>query len=162
MDTDIPTQNLTITQPNAQMNVSYAPLMTLLHREDPLINLNYCLLLFNNGDRSGAAKQFAQYQAKMRKQQGKQLELDPEVCVLGGGCSRTVLMYMTFVYTQMEEVSKKLAPIIQLDVEGHEEGEEENMATPEAAAASAREAMEVREAIRGRKESIIVKKTKVL
>ena len=65
----------------------------------------------------------------------------------------------------MEDVSKKLAPIIQLDMEGQDEGDEDKMAEPEApdeTAASAREAMEVREAIRGRKESVIVKKTKVL
>ena len=50
-----------------------------LYREDPLINLNYAVLLFNTGDRSGAAKQFMLYQSKLRKLQGKQPDLDPEV-----------------------------------------------------------------------------------
>lgn len=48
-------------------------------REDPLINLNYSLLLFNSGDKAGAAKQFLQYQSKMRKLDVKQRDMDPEV-----------------------------------------------------------------------------------
>lgn len=75
-------------------------------------------------------------------------------------------------YLQIEEVSKKLAPILQLG-EGHqlENGDsEDKVAEPgvtplETAASNSRsiqEASEVREAIRGRKESVIVKETKVL
>ena len=72
----------------------------------------------------------------------------------------------------MEEVSKKLAPILHLG-EGHhveDDSNEEKSGEPEvpletAAASSSRSALEasdLREAIRGRKESIIVKETKVL
>ena len=51
--------------------------------EDPAINLNYALLLFNSGDRTGAAKQFTQYQSKMRKLHGKSADVDPEVSTAG-------------------------------------------------------------------------------
>ena len=71
---------------------------------------------------------------------------------------------------KMEEVSKKLAPILQVGDGHHSDSEEDKMADsvpapsskPVVAAPSAREKMEVREAIRGRKESVIVKETKVL
>ena len=53
--------------------------MSPLFREDPLINLNYSLLLFNSGDKAAAAKQFLLYQSKMRKLDVKQLDMDPEV-----------------------------------------------------------------------------------
>ena len=65
----------------------------------------------------------------------------------------------------MEEVSKKLAPILQLGDHsdgGEGEGEVVDPEAPSEIATSAEEAMEVREAIRGRKESIIIKETKVL
>ena len=77
-------------------------------------------------------------------------------------------------HTQMEEVSKKLAPILQVG-DNHPTDEEDKMAdvdsgqaatrTSETAAAadpSIQEKMEVREAIWGRKESVIVKGTKIL
>ena len=73
--------------------------------------------------------------------------------------------------SQMEEVSKKLAPILQVGDSHHLE-KEDKMANsgqactiasaPMAAASSIQEKIEVREAIRGRKESVIVKGTKVL
>ena len=70
----------------------------------------------------------------------------------------------------MEEVGKKLAPILQVGDSHHSGNEEDKIADSEqapqasetTAAASVQEKMEVMEAIRGRKESIIVKETKVL
>ena len=73
----------------------------------------------------------------------------------------------------MEMVSKKLAPILQIgdshpsaDDEGEgkmaTDGEATTISDAVAAVPSIEEKMEVREAIRGRKESVIVKGTKVL
>ena len=70
----------------------------------------------------------------------------------------------------MEEVGKKLAPILQVGDSHLSDNEEDKMAdsgeTPTsntmATAPSVEEKMEVREAIRGRKESVIVKDSKVL
>ena len=70
----------------------------------------------------------------------------------------------------MEEIGKKLAPILQIGDSHLSDSEEDKMAdsgeTPTsdtiAAAPLVQEKMDVREAIRGRKESIIVKDSKVL
>ena len=78
-------------------------------------------------------------------------------------------LFLSFSLSQMEEVSKKLAPILQVGDSYHSE-KDDKMAdsgqaptsAPMAAAPSIQEKIEVREAIRGRKESVIVKRTKVL
>ena len=74
----------------------------------------------------------------------------------------------------MEVISKKLAPILQIGESHPSDEDEDKMAMDSsqattttssddvAAVPSMEEKMEVREAIRGRKESVIVKGTKVL
>ena len=67
----------------------------------------------------------------------------------------------------MQEVSKKLAPILQLGVDhqteaDEEEREEDKSKDQQKKEVLVQEATEVREAIRGRKESVIVKDTRVL
>ena len=66
----------------------------------------------------------------------------------------------------MQEVSKKLAPILQLGEDHHDQGEADERGDKtteqQKKEAMVQEASEMREAIRGRKESVIVKDTRVL
>ena len=53
------------------------PLSTSVCREDPLVHLNYAILLYNTDKQSRAAKQFEQFESKFRKY--KPANPDPEV-----------------------------------------------------------------------------------
>jgi len=48
-----------------------------LEKEDPLVHLNYAILLYNTDKQSHAAKQFEQFESKFRKY--KPANPDPEV-----------------------------------------------------------------------------------
>ena len=48
--------------------------------KDPLVYLNYAILLYNHGERRAAAKQFAQFE--MRFQQHTHPNPDDEVCIM--------------------------------------------------------------------------------
>ena len=50
-------------------------------RKDPLVNLNYAIFLYKQGDRKGASKQFAVYEQRM-KQSGQEPDSDVSVLYL--------------------------------------------------------------------------------
>lgn len=50
-----------------------------LYREDATINLNYCIFLYNQGERRAAAQQFSLFEKKWQKAQKVNETVDQEV-----------------------------------------------------------------------------------
>lgn len=52
----------------------------LAYRGNPLINLNYAILLYNQGDKKEAVAQYYEMQRKVHALKESTLDFDPEVC----------------------------------------------------------------------------------
>ena len=55
-------------------------------RKDPSIPLNYAVFLYNAGDKRTAAKQFSQFEQRMKMTKQGQQSLDKEVGAVGYCC----------------------------------------------------------------------------
>lgn len=55
--------------------------LLLYFRRDPLVNMNFAIFLYNQGERKGAAKQFTQFEQKfLALKQSNPNDIDQEVC----------------------------------------------------------------------------------
>lgn len=61
---------------------SLSPTGSFCRRCNPLVNLNYAVLLYNQGERKGALAQFQEMEKKIRLlKDSPSLEFDAEVCL---------------------------------------------------------------------------------
>lgn len=62
---------------------SLSPTESVCHRCNPLVNLNYAVLLYNQGEKQGALAQYQEMEKKVHLlQDSSSLEFDAEVCLL--------------------------------------------------------------------------------
>lgn len=93
--------------------MSHFHLLSLCRSEDPMIHLNYAILLHNHGERQAAAKQFSKFESKLQKH--KPLNPDPEV---GTRPPSPCLSGLKGRFTlQVQSVSGRLGPVLQMGEE---------------------------------------------
>lgn len=57
--------------------------LSVCHRCNPLVNLNYAVLLYNQGEKQGALAQYQEMEKKVNLlKDSSSLEFDSEVCLL--------------------------------------------------------------------------------
>lgn len=77
-----------------------------LDDKDPMISLNYSIFLYNSGDKSGATKQFSQYEQRYESMKSSE-DIDPEIFEVGQKLGPCLQMGESLVNQVQSNTSKQ-------------------------------------------------------